>query len=331
MSAAPGRAVAPAGESALAARWLAPRLARSASKTAVPSTSSSRAFRWRERARFSRRDPRCGGDLLRGDVEIHLRASGWRSHGHAADPAYAGVVLHVVAANDSGALSTRHANGRAIPLLVLHPAGAQHPFPPPFTPPCALETLRGADPAAPLARLGDRRLRTKAARVAPLIAGAGPARRSTPSSSRRWPGARTGPPSPPSPAASTRRPYRAAGDSRRPRALAITAELKGAAARLSLRRAGLRPMAQPAKRLEATGAVVARLWPASAAGFPAALDPAPSSRAPRARHRPRDRDRARRQRRTAGRPRRQPLGRSHRVLGLRRAPEPRHLREAPPP
>src|SRR5919201_5824485 len=40
------------------------------------------------------------GSLLRGDVEVHRRASGWQQHGHAADPAYAWVVLHVVQAVD---------------------------------------------------------------------------------------------------------------------------------------------------------------------------------------------------------------------------------------
>ncbi|MCC6386016.1 MAG: DUF2851 family protein [Dehalococcoidia bacterium] len=56
-----------------------------------------------------------GGDILRGDVELHLRASGWAAHGHAADRAYARVVLHAVAHNDTGALVTHHASGRASP------------------------------------------------------------------------------------------------------------------------------------------------------------------------------------------------------------------------
>ncbi|MCL4544821.1 MAG: DUF2851 family protein [Chloroflexi bacterium] len=33
--------------------------------------------------------------LLRGDVEIHLEGAGWMRHGHAADPRYANVILHV--------------------------------------------------------------------------------------------------------------------------------------------------------------------------------------------------------------------------------------------
>ena len=36
-----------------------------------------------------------GRDLV-GDVEVHLRAADWDAHGHARDPAYDGVVLHVV-------------------------------------------------------------------------------------------------------------------------------------------------------------------------------------------------------------------------------------------
>lgn len=36
------------------------------------------------------------GERVCGDVELHLRASGWRLHGHDRDPRYAGVLLHLV-------------------------------------------------------------------------------------------------------------------------------------------------------------------------------------------------------------------------------------------
>ncbi|MGN0867569.1 MAG: DUF2851 family protein [Oligosphaeraceae bacterium] len=41
-----------------------------------------------------------GERLVRGDVELHRRASDWFAHGHDGDPAYQGVVLHVVWEDD---------------------------------------------------------------------------------------------------------------------------------------------------------------------------------------------------------------------------------------
>jgi hypothetical protein len=41
-----------------------------------------------------------GGRLVRGDVEIHQRTMDWQRHGHGDDPAYSGVVLHVVWEHD---------------------------------------------------------------------------------------------------------------------------------------------------------------------------------------------------------------------------------------
>jgi len=37
-----------------------------------------------------------GGPAVSGDVEVDLRPNGWKAHGHDANPAFAGVVLHVV-------------------------------------------------------------------------------------------------------------------------------------------------------------------------------------------------------------------------------------------
>ena len=41
------------------------------------------------------------GTAIRGDVEIHAKTSDWISHGHGGDPAYNGVILHVVRRDDT--------------------------------------------------------------------------------------------------------------------------------------------------------------------------------------------------------------------------------------
>lgn len=56
------------------------------------------------------------GTLVRGDVEIHVRASSWQRHGHGGDAAYARVVLHVVAWADALVLDS---SGTHIPTVVL--------------------------------------------------------------------------------------------------------------------------------------------------------------------------------------------------------------------
>ncbi|MFH1497977.1 MAG: DUF2851 family protein [Verrucomicrobiota bacterium] len=62
------------------------------------------------------------GREVRGDVELHLHARDWQAHGHAADEAYDGVVLHVVLFPPPGTMrTTRGAAGRRIPLFVLLP------------------------------------------------------------------------------------------------------------------------------------------------------------------------------------------------------------------
>jgi len=59
------------------------------------------------------------GTRLKGDVEIHIRPSDWRRHGHEKDPRYDTVVLHVVMWNEENLSSIRKQNRQYIPTLVL--------------------------------------------------------------------------------------------------------------------------------------------------------------------------------------------------------------------
>lgn len=62
------------------------------------------------------------GPEITGDVELHLRAEDWDAHGHASDPAYDRVVLHVVLFPPSDRQKiTRGGAGRDIPVLALLP------------------------------------------------------------------------------------------------------------------------------------------------------------------------------------------------------------------
>lgn len=222
------------------------------------------------------------GAELCGDVELHLRASGWRDHGHHDDPGYARVVLHVVEENDGAALVTPHASGRAIPLAVAPPPS--NPRLPGFSPPCAATGAR-TSPAPALDRLGIERLRAKSSRAANWAAarGAGPVlyalaletlagrrnREAFAEVARRLP----------LPALLEAAPA-SAGEAR---AEAFAAALREAARDLPLVRHGGRPAAAPERRLEALGGLVARLWPGAAPDWPEALaEPAAIPRALRA-------------------------------------------------
>jgi hypothetical protein len=57
-----------------------------------------------------------GGGLLMGDVELHVKAADWKSHGHGRDPRYNELVLQVVWEGEAPAVLQ---NGRIVPTLSL--------------------------------------------------------------------------------------------------------------------------------------------------------------------------------------------------------------------
>ena len=61
---------------------------------------------------------RTGVGLIRGGIEIHVDSSGWWGHGHHEDPAYNGVILHVVYNHDRKQ-PVHLQNGQVVPTLAL--------------------------------------------------------------------------------------------------------------------------------------------------------------------------------------------------------------------
>lgn len=92
------------------------------------------------------------GREIVGDVEVHFHASDWRAHGHDVDPAYDGVVLHVVmfAPLDAQAVA-RSRRGESLPTLVLLPL--LHRSLEEYASDDALENLTARDTAERLAEL----------------------------------------------------------------------------------------------------------------------------------------------------------------------------------
>ncbi|MEX2226521.1 MAG: DUF2851 family protein [Dehalococcoidia bacterium] len=115
---------------------------------------------------------------LRGDVELHVRSSSFKQHGHEDDPAYVNVILHVVFEDDTG-VDTPLPGGKTAPVIALAPWVARRAedlqrwlaTPVLWREPCHDAVMRlGEDGVrAALAGEGDRRLEVKAARAAETV------------------------------------------------------------------------------------------------------------------------------------------------------------------
>lgn len=123
-----------------------------------------------------------GRELQTGSVELHLRTSGWRAHGHHLDPRYNDVILHVVLLDDGA--ETRRLDGKLVPVLAL-PEELHRVVEPRSAVDWSL--VGGEVCAAPLAReqpalvreliwrLADARLAAKVARIEARLLGDPPA------------------------------------------------------------------------------------------------------------------------------------------------------------
>ena len=117
--------------------------------------------------------------LLRGDVELHVRSSDFQRHGHQRDPAYAGVILHLVFWDDERRPTALPGGGTApVAALAGWVEGRAAEIarwlerPALWREPCfsALAQEGPAQVMRTLDRLGDMRFRRKAAALVPVIA-----------------------------------------------------------------------------------------------------------------------------------------------------------------
>ncbi|TMB67851.1 MAG: DUF2851 family protein [Chloroflexi bacterium] len=118
------------------------------------------------------------GGLLRGDVELHVRSSDFYRHGHHRDPAYGGVVLHLVFWDDERR-PTALPGGKTAPVAALgnwaeyraQEMARWLERPALWHEPCFSALARDGAPlvAATLERLGDMRFRRKTAALVPII------------------------------------------------------------------------------------------------------------------------------------------------------------------
>lgn len=72
-----------------------------------------------EGADFRNAQIRIDGEIISGDIEIHVRSSDWILHKHQLNPKYDRVILHVVMWHDAKTLMTKKYNDERVPIVEL--------------------------------------------------------------------------------------------------------------------------------------------------------------------------------------------------------------------
>ena len=112
---------APENELAWQARWFSGACGREFTATSGAKVHVTDFGQWNREAGpdFVRASVRIDGNEHRGSIEVDLAASGWEQHGHATNPAYENVVLHVVVNRPERRHFSRTASNREVVQICL--------------------------------------------------------------------------------------------------------------------------------------------------------------------------------------------------------------------
>jgi hypothetical protein len=100
-----------------------------------------------------------GSDPIRGSIEIDLLDRNWESHGHAANPAFEEIVLHVFVEKSDREFFTRTKSNREIPQVQIDPAALPDAFS------ANLPLARPGRCQAPLKNLPEERIRSLQSKI----------------------------------------------------------------------------------------------------------------------------------------------------------------------
>lgn len=112
----------PGNELAWQARWFSGACGREFTTTSGEKVLILDFGEWNREAGpdFVRATVRINGREHQGSIEVDLDPSGWEQHGHATNPAYANVVLHVVVGKSLRRHFSRNLHHQEIPQICLH-------------------------------------------------------------------------------------------------------------------------------------------------------------------------------------------------------------------